>query len=142
MVSAGLIITDVGQNQTRQGRILTSNIPRSTALNENDVSIAHLESTPLYEAKPLSSKARKTIWLPVDYSSSDLITNLPSTNTSTYYVPADKVNGLLPIVVTTGCGADRPFTIEIVINFEVIPDKIADDNYAFGITSFLLGSYD
>lgn len=59
----------------------------------------------------------------MDYSASDLITNLPSTNTSTYHISADKVNGLVPVIVTTGCGADRPFTIEIVINFEVIPDK-------------------
>lgn len=32
------------------------------------------------------------------------------------------VGGMVPVIVTSGTGIDRNFTVEISINFEVVPD--------------------
>lgn len=71
-----MIISDIGSNDTRQGRILTSNIQRMDALLNSEVSVALLENSPLYEAKPLTTKSRKSVWYPTDYSSTSMIQNI------------------------------------------------------------------
>lgn len=50
--------------------------------------------------------------------------------------------GMVPVVVTAGTGVGRNFTVEISINYEVVPDVSTNDTYALGISSFLVGSFD
>lgn len=50
--------------------------------------------------------------------------------------------GMVPVIVTSGTGTGRNFTVEISINYEVVPDVSTNDTYALGISSFLVGSFD
>lgn len=120
VVSAGLVISDIGPNDTRQGRILTSNIQRMDAILNSEVSIAMLENSPLYEAKPLTTKSRKAVWYPSDYSSTSMLQNMPSDLEVNSF--GEWVMGMVPVVVTSGTGVGRNFTVEISINYEVVPD--------------------
>lgn len=42
-------------------------------LINSEVSVALLENSPLFEAKPLTTKSRKAIWYPTDYSSTSML---------------------------------------------------------------------
>lgn len=115
-----MIISDIGSNDTRQGRILTSNIQRMDALLNSEVSVALLENSPLYEAKPLTTKSRKSVWYPTDYSSTNMVQNIDPALLPNAF--GEQVMGMVPVIVTSGTGVGRNFTVEISINFEVVPD--------------------
>lgn len=110
------------------------------AILNSEVSIAMLENSPLYEAKPLTTKSRKAVWYPSDYSSTSMLQNMPSDLEANAF--GDWVMGMVPVVVTSGTGINRNFTVEVSINFEVVPDQSTNDTYALGISSFLVGSFD
>lgn len=134
VVSAALILTDLGSADTRQGRIVRSNLMRSTILKDNEVSLDMLEDQILADSQPLSTKPVKAIYYPVDYSSTDLVVN------STVISPS--INAMCPILANVSTGSGRTFNIEIVINFEVVANYDQSDLFAQGLSNMVSGNFD